>query len=675
MRRLPAAHAKARTLTLQVIERLWLSATRTTAKYYLGDRAKRILTLCALATSLLLAISAQAQQRFVIGAEGVTWQSGGNYRDPTVLFKPKGSAVREDTTNTPGDAVDFVHRPGWISPLFFEPDENIAARVLERDGLIFLSGAFYGAPQVEQLRGTVNGDHSVAFERRPSLTDPTPKIRDVSVRLDFAVAVGIHRVRFYPRNTVVETPFFPFQEDYLRSYELWVNPTEEDLDTPDRLVRRNTTNESAVVDIEMAPQYVRFIRLRSLTTVPFELDEIEVYGTGYMERGTYLSDIIDLGDRASIGPLRWLQAIVGDSLFSHLTVRMRTGTDDTPMVYQKWVKDSQGRITGATDVRPEEYYALDSRGRVPLGAEDERNWSPWITVQNGELAGVPIPRRYAQLRFEFAGGLFNTHIVDRVEFEYLVPPIADELLAEVYPRLAEAEEPATFRYAVRLGRLNEIRGFDRLEIDTNIAATSVRELKVNGRPLDFELEYVRAEGFALRFPLVQENDAVLEFTFDLPIFRFGTTFSGRAFNSQFGSVPQNLEPGDATDFGPADHATLSGLFVAIPQAQLGKLVGEIAIKRRIITPNADGANDEFSLSFNLLQLLKPAPVALEIFDLSGRRLHQTCSGDLGIGPADCTWDGRLDNGQLVPPGTYIWVLQVRADAFAEKHMGTLAVAY
>jgi len=631
--------------------------------------------LSALAAALLLVIAVQAQQRFVLGAEGVSWQSGGNYRDPTVLFKPKGSSVREDTTNTPGDAIDFGHRPGWISPLFFDPDENIAARVLERDGLIFISGAFYGAREAEQLRGTVNGDHSVAFERRPSLEEATPKIRDVSVRLDFAVAVGIHRVRFYPRNTVVESPFFPFQDDYLRSYELWVNSTETGLSTPDRLVRRNTTNETPVVNIEMAPQYVRFVKLRSLTTVPFELDEIEVYGTGYMAQGTYLSDIIDLGDRASIGPLRWLQAIVGDSLFSQLAVRIRTGTDDTPMVYQQWVRDSSGAPTGSTQVTPEEYYALERRDRVPLGEEDQTNWSPWATVQNGELATVPIPRRYAQLRIEFAGELFNTHAVERIAFEYLVPPIADELLAEVYPRLAEAEEPATFRYAVRLGRQAEIRGFDRLEIDTNIAVTSVRELKVNGRPLDFELEYVRAEGFALSFPLVQENDAVLEFTFDLPIFRFGTTFSGRAFNSQVSSVPQRLEPGDAIDFGPGDHATLSGLFVAIPKTQLGKLVGEIAVNRRVITPNGDGINDVFSLSFNLLQLLKPAPVALEIFDLSGQRLIQTCSEKLGIGPADCRWDGRLANGELALPGTYIWVLQVKADAFKEKHMGTIAVAY
>ena len=77
---------------------------------------------------LLIAPPHSAQQRFILGQGGLSWQSGGGFRDPTVLYKPRGSGVREDTTNAPGGTIDFDHRPGWISPLFFEPDENISAR-------------------------------------------------------------------------------------------------------------------------------------------------------------------------------------------------------------------------------------------------------------------------------------------------------------------------------------------------------------------------------------------------------------------------------------------------------------------------------------------------------------------------------------------------------------------
>ena len=203
----------------------------------------------------------------------------------------------------------------------------------------------------------------------------------------------------------------------------------------------------------------------------------------------------------------------------------------------------------------------------------------------------------------------------------------------------------------------------------------MREMKINGQPAAFEIDYIRESGFALRFPLIRENDAVLEFTFDLPIFRFGTTFSSRAYNSQFPTVPHALLPGDAVDFGPDDFGPLSGLFVAIPKKQLGKLVGEIAASGPLFTPNGDGINEQFSVSFNLLQLVEPAPVTLEIYDLSGRPVRQVCRRALGIGPSECAWDGKAESGILAAPGTYIWVLTVRADAFDEKHMGTVSLAY
>ena len=74
-------------------------------------------------------------------------------------------------------------------------------------------------------------------------------------------------------------------------------------------------------------------------------------------------------------------------------------------------------------------------------------------------------------------------------------------------------------------------------------------------------------------------------------------------------------------------------------------------------------------------LTRPTPVALDLFDLSGRRVHTAFSEERGIGPALFRWDGRGADGELLPPGNYIWVLRVRADAFEEQHRGVLAVVY
>ena len=56
-------------------------------------------------------------------------------------------------------------------------------------------------------------------------------------------------------------------------------------------------------------------------------------------------------------------------------------------------------------------------------------------------------------------------------------------------------------------------------------------------------------------------------------------------------------------------------------------------------------------------------------------MHTVFQEERGIGPVLRTWNGRLDDGSLVLPGTYVWTLRVQADAFEEGHSGIMAVAY
>lgn len=642
-------------------------------------RGDFFIVIWALSALLLITDQAQAQRArtFILGSPSTPWSSGGRGIDPKVR---NGTAV--DTTNSPDNSIEFDRRPGWISPLFFEEGENVAARVLE-------PGASITSPDVgrgfeAELRGTVNGSPTVAFTRKPTAFEPEVNARNVRVILDFGTAIGVQRVRFYPRNTVVPTPTHPFQNDFLRAFELWINPDRTSLASPDILVERNVENEEPIVDIPVPPQYVRILRIKSLANVPFEIDEIEVYGTGYLQRATYLTDIIDLGQRATIGPVRWIEAAVGEEEFSKLSARVRTGTDPTPLRYNLVQRgtDAGGNPTRElVDIGPDDYFALDPLDRGPI-TEDDVNWSTWRPIGNDELITAPSPRRYAQFQFQFEGELFRTRELDQFEFDYLSPPLADQIVGEVFPRLTQAEEPATFRYAVRLerasdeeGNLLPIYGFDRLEVDTNVATTDVREVKLNGELIDFTLDFSNEAGFGISFPLVTQDQSLLELTFDLPIFRFGTTFSSRAFNAAAPGVPQAVVSGNAVDFGPGDDDALSGLAVSIPKPQIGKLVGEIRASTNFITPNGDGIHDQLDVFFNVLQITEPAPVAFEIYDLAGRRVHSAFAAEMGIGPVDFSWDGRTKDGSLLLPGTYIWVLRVRSDAFEEVHSGSLGIAY
>ena len=623
-----------------------------------------VIVLC-LAGPLL----AQPTRTYVLGDRLRNWESGGRGIDALVIERPFLAVI--DTTNTPGNAIDFDLRSGWISPLFFDPEVNIASRVLS-GGSITAPNA--GRGNEDQLEGIVNGDHLVAFLRKPTFFEPNVTIRGVRIILDFSLPVGVHRVRFYPRNTVVETPSAPFQTDFLRGYDLLLNITQNSASSPEVLVARSTENEDPVVDIDVPDQYARFVTVKALSDVPFEIDEIEVYGIGFLQKARYLSDVIDLRESATIGPVDWVEDVIGNPLASSLSVRMRTGNDPLPIRFFQRKFDDLGAPLGKEEVSPEVYWSLEPGYQMPV-TEDLENWSPWTPLRSGELIQAPNPRRYVQFRFDFGADLFDARAVDELFFDYLQPPLADGLLAEVFPRLVQAEEPATFRYAVRLSSAGDIRGFDRLEVDTNVEVSRIREVTLDGEPFEFEVDFIEPLKFGLSFPLISADASVLEFTFDLPIFRFGTTFSGRAYHSDSPDVPQGLQPGDATVFGPTDFAELSNLSVAVPKNQIGTLVGEILFDSRVFTPNGDGVHDEWRMFFNLLQLTRATPVTLRLYDLAGRRVATVFDEERGIGPVEVTWGGVTGGGELLLPGNYVWVLKVHADAFTERHQGVVGVAY
>lgn len=629
----------------------------------------------------LWAAGAQAQlHTYVLGERAEPWSEGGGLVEPVRNTGTTFSA-RLDTGNVPKDDIEFVARPGWIGPRFFDGQTNIAGLVIDGPGRVRAPNSrnIPSALLKLQLEGIVNGDHDIAYERKPTTFQPEMPAFGIWIILDFGRQVGVNRLRFYPRNTVEATPQTPYEDDFLRGFELWINPemTNSAEGLPDVLVARRPDNDDTVVEIDIDPRYVRLVKLRSLTETPFEIDELEVIGFGYMSRGTWISDLIDLGGRATVGPVRWRESVVGEEAFSNIQVRVRTGDDDTPLRFERRAA-AEGPFDpdflDVTEVDAETYWSLDiaERGEV---VDDVDHWSAWQTVDNRGLIGGRLPRQFVQFEVGFAGRISDTRQLDWLLFDYLQPPIADTLRAEVFPRRAPVEQRATFRYAVQLRRNGAILGFDELEVDTTVPVENIRDVTVNDVPVSFEVAYLRHDAFRLRLPLIDGDGDILEFAFDMPVFRFGTTFSGRVVNSRFARVPQRLEAGNAIDFGPGDLADLSNLFVAIPEERIGKLVGTIVLSSEVITPNGDGINDDVLVQFNLLQLVDVAPVRFEIFDLASRRVANVDLGERSLGPADFRWDGTGSDGRLLTPGTYVWRLLVAADAFDEEHLGILVIAY
>ena len=404
-----------------------------------------------IALMLLAALQGTAETRSIAigGASGSSWQDGGGQIQ--AIFPTGARAV--ESGNTPGGVIDFdpEGRPGWIFPQNVVEGTNLALGILGRGGSV-TSPTVLEAGIESQLETMIDGDGETALERKNVAV-----IRGMAMDFDLGARFGVNRVQFFPRNGHPDFPADPFQEDFIRGYELFFNDGSEETQGaggPEwRSFRLNAANQDALVDLSIPPQFVRFIRLQSRTSNGFEIAEFRVFGTGFVPTAEYISNIFDLGpDLGLWGTIRWVEESVGPAGFANARVRTRTGLDDTPLVYTRrfffegvqvevpWKKNAtvateDGEVNldqadlararalfGALPLEERNAISLSSDDYKGLGAErgnvvaDLDAWSPWSSpyelgtllteaeIEDSQL-GVPIvspgPRRYIQFRIDF----------------------------------------------------------------------------------------------------------------------------------------------------------------------------------------------------------------------------------------------------------------------------------
>ena len=425
-----------------------------------------------------------------------------------------------------------------------------------------------------------------------------------------------------------------------------------------------------------------------------------------------------------------IQFRAGNALDTHVYARrlgpgLSDDRDDkgTPLTAFKWAKLTDGRIEELSL----QYNELGQR----LGADEGRGWSYWsapfsfeeglidttLPPEQWTTAGVPLPlpggTRYLQFRLLFDATQHSAVSLDYLEVDYDVPLASGGVLAEIFPAQVPLGQDQRFHYYLRpVFGDGDGASFNRIEIEVPDQATRIEALRFDGQdwqqidpgtgadplalvqPRRLAPAAGRADSLGQFAQSVTVDSATgsarllvklppmgaghfrlgesLEIVFTSKLFRGAKQFTSAVWNDQNGllgsTIPQPTKGGDATP-------EVSTNDVNVVVEQIDQPVSPVRLSANPFTPNGDGINDQFQISFDIFLLLEQTQVQVDILDLSGRQVAAVGPLSRTAGTATITWDGKDGGGNLVPPGIYLYRLKVGGTATSTEQAGTLSVVY
>jgi hypothetical protein len=612
-----------------------------------------------------------------VGADGLSWREQ-EQSSTAIRFDPTGSIQLVDF-NTDDNIVEQL-RWGEGFPLDFI-SELAGARIWDN------------VPFKQSNAPLVDGDPSTSSQNRFKEFGVLQAGR--TFFLDLGTRFPINRILFFPRQSGADSKGRPYSEDFIRGYKILTNDgvrfSSNNLPIYSLLTQVDFTTES-IAETRLPLQFVRYIKLDITSSNPFEISEFQIYGTGHPPGGKYQSKVIDLGETANFSRLNWatekLRQVDGEltpepDADSHISVRMRTGRDDTPQVYYEIVNVFTGDIV---EVSQSDYKRLDASVRGP-SEEDQTNWSEWSSpfTESGQQIELPSPRRYFQFEIAMESQAILDGIrVNSLSVEHSIPPLAQQLIGEISvldephppgnkPRVTAGTQ-TTFAYDVKADIIATDVGFDAIRISTPSRARLVEFLV--GSPLVPAIPDSIDEGpnsLTLFFPS-QRVDAQslgsLRIVFEAQVFVQATFFNAEVFDTQSTESPQRILPGDAH---PNVLSNNLRILTTVDSAQ--NLFPFFTVAPKVMTPNGDDLNDHAEISYTLVQFTQPVETQVEVYSLGGRRVRTLFSGEQSSGVHTLSWDGRDDQGTLLPVGIYLVKTSVLAKSQDFVRLGTIGIVY
>ena len=637
-------------------------------------RLRPLQLLSALCACGLFVGAAHALTIYRIGGEDLPPPAAVE-EDPTIEFVQLSWNVDEKKFGL-ADLVEIT--PNSIAPQRLDPEENLTPLIRGRGGLIKTNDG-YGWKDEPQLDNIFDADSTTAYV---GLGGQYSTGGRKGIWIDLGGAFPIRRIKFYP------TPRF-WNERFVENFIIGTNDG-DDLKKGTREGRftwrgqafidydiHHNITENTQSDMEVILPDVPVRNILFVTGIGnWEIAEYQVFGDGFAQEARYSTDIIPLGGPSTLGDLKWAGA--QDSV-AKVDLTMRSGDDTDPNYYWRFTFRGNERSRFAANGREltsSTYNRLES-GEKGGVSPDHENWDFWappvdFESQQADFTGSK-PREFVQFKADFSStSAASGGRIDFLQFSVTQPPVASQVLAEIDPPAAQVSESTRFTYKVFPMLESDDLGFDSIEIKTPIKAGAIEAVRIDGVEQEFDIARWDDSGFEVKIPRIdiQKSNELVEVVFEAEVFKVGTIFEGKVFDSEHPfEVRQRVAAGDADPL--VDSNSLSVSLATVAQES----VRALRLTSPVFTPNGDGANDELQIEYDLVNLSGAVPVVISLYDLSGRLVGEVFRGTAASGRFNASWDGTDASGQIVPPGLYVLSLEAQADRKKDTAVRLVSLVY
>ena len=413
-------------------------------------------------------------------------------------------------------------------------------------------------------------------------------------------------------------------------------------------------------DFQFEPTPLRLLMWRVVSPNQFHraVQLFVFHAEGYPAAVELESDDISLGGARSIRSVEW-DADMPPGTSIEVETQSGNGFDTVKRYF----------LANGREVTKDAYDSAKSRNRGDIVDERVRDetWSSWSRPHrfSGQEFLSPTPRQWLRVRLRLKSedpAVFPS--LRSLRFVANSPVINAGLTGRIAPREAAIDSVQDFRYTiVPAGFNSRDAGFDRVLVelppgtgaDSDFLGATVGGAEVGA------VGSVLGDSLLIELPPPAVRRDSVEIAFRTRVSASPTVFSTFVLNSAQEENAQGIVPAEAG----AD-------LVFVPDAVDGAGLIRKIRHTGLFTPNDDGANDRYELSFTVVKTAREPEVG--VFGLDGLRVATLRNEAGGPGRAVYRWDGRGDSG-LVPPGIYVVRIEVDTDARDERAHRVVQVAY